>query len=187
MRRPADYANALAVVLISLLLAILGNPIQTTQERRHIPWWFWVIVPCALLGWIFWWWLKKEQGEQALYYRIGASASKSQPVPSPIAPQREKREAHEKEQSEESRVDDLTVIEGIGPKIARMLYDQGITTFEKLSETDPEQLRSFFRQAKLYFVDPSTWPEQAKLASQGRWDELERLKAELIAGRRRSD
>ncbi len=84
------------------------------------------------------------------------------------------------------RRDDLTLIEGIGPKIARMLNEWGISTFEELANADPELLHSRFRQAKLYFVNPSTWPRQASLAAEGRHEALKALQKELKSGRRRT-
>ena len=81
--------------------------------------------------------------------------------------------------------DDLTAIEGIGPKIKALLNDAGITTFAQLAETSPDDLRSILRAAGRRFslADPQTWPEQARLARDGDWDAFEALTRELKGGR----
>jgi large subunit ribosomal protein L21 len=78
--------------------------------------------------------------------------------------------------------DDLEIIEGIGPQIARAFNKAGITTFKRLSETSVDKLSQILRDAK-FPGDPTTWPQQAKLAAEGRMDELKKLQDQLIAGR----
>lgn len=80
--------------------------------------------------------------------------------------------------------DDLTVIEGVGPKVAALLEDEGIRTYRALAAADVGHLRQVLRRARLPFVDPETWPEQAALAAQGRWNGLETLQGGLRGGRR---
>jgi uncharacterized protein (DUF697 family) len=80
--------------------------------------------------------------------------------------------------------DDLTRIEGIGPKISEMLQDRGIATFTQLAETDVDRLRQILHEANLRMSDPGTWPEQAKLAAAGQWEALDALQKKLTAGRR---
>ncbi len=81
--------------------------------------------------------------------------------------------------------DDLTRIEGIGPKIAGLLKDRGITTWNRLAETDVAVLQSVLDDAgpRYRIHDPSTWPQQAALAAAGSWDELEALQDHLKGGR----
>jgi predicted flap endonuclease-1-like 5' DNA nuclease len=80
--------------------------------------------------------------------------------------------------------DDLTVIEGVGPKVAALLEDAGVHTYGALAARDAGQLRQILRRARLPFVDPETWPEQATLAAAGQWDALETLQDGLRGGRR---
>jgi predicted flap endonuclease-1-like 5' DNA nuclease len=87
----------------------------------------------------------------------------------------------------EPEPDDLTRIEGIGPKISGLFQDAGILTFAQLAASRPEELSQILREederlARL--ADPSTWPQQASLAAAGAWDALEDLQKELTAGRR---
>lgn len=63
--------------------------------------------------------------------------------------------------------DDLTRLDGIGPKISELLQRRGITTFTQLAETDVGRLQQILREANLRRVDPRTWPEQAKSAAGG--------------------
>ncbi len=70
--------------------------------------------------------------------------------------------------------DDLKAIEGIGPKIENLLKNAGISSWKDLSETTDEHLKSILDQGGPNFslADPGTWPEQASMASSGRWKEL---------------
>jgi len=79
--------------------------------------------------------------------------------------------------------DDLAIIEGIGPKIASTLNRAGIKTFKQLAETDVNKLHQILSEAKLP-GDPGIWPQQAKLAAEGKMDELKKLQEELQGGRR---
>ena len=82
--------------------------------------------------------------------------------------------------------DDLTRIEGIGPKISQLLADKRISTFRKLSNATVDRLRQILEQAGGNFRthDPTTWPEQAKLAAKADWQKLERMQEKLMGGRR---
>ncbi len=81
--------------------------------------------------------------------------------------------------------DDLKRIEGIGPRIAGILNAAGIMTFGELSMTTVERLREILTAAELRgsFGDPTTWPEQARLAAAGLWDELQAMQDNLKGGR----
>ncbi len=80
------------------------------------------------------------------------------------------------------RKDDLTKIEGVGPKICDTLYRAGITTFEKLSQTSAEDIAMFLAADGLGSHQPATWPDQAKLAAAGEWDKLQVWQDELQGG-----
>lgn len=79
--------------------------------------------------------------------------------------------------------DDLKVIEGIGPKIAAVLNQAGVTTFARLSTLTPDQIREILQAADLRLADPATWPEQARLAASGDAAGLQALQDRLKAGR----
>lgn len=84
------------------------------------------------------------------------------------------------------RPDDLKKIEGIGPKTSRVLADNGIVTYRQLADTSVERLQEIIDAAGLPRVlNPATWPEQAALAADGKWDELKALTDSLSGGRRK--
>ena len=80
--------------------------------------------------------------------------------------------------------DDLTILEGIGPKINKLLHEAGILTFTQLAASRTSELKAILDPAKLQFIDPSTWAEQAKLAADGKFDELKELTDRLKGGRK---
>jgi predicted flap endonuclease-1-like 5' DNA nuclease len=79
--------------------------------------------------------------------------------------------------------DDLTAVEGIGPKIASVLQAAGITTFAQLAAADIAHLDEILEAANLRLASPETWPQQAKLAADGDWDALKELQDRLKGGR----
>ena len=81
--------------------------------------------------------------------------------------------------------DDLKMVEGIGPKIAQLLQDGGIRTWKDLANTSPEDITTILRAAgeRYRIHDPTTWPEQAQLAVEHKWDELEEYQNALSGGK----
>jgi predicted flap endonuclease-1-like 5' DNA nuclease len=84
-------------------------------------------------------------------------------------------------------VDDLTRIEGIGPKIAAALVASGVGSYRELAGSDVETLRAALRSKGLRFV-PSlpSWPEQARLLAADDTAGLAALTDRLVAGRERA-
>ena len=82
--------------------------------------------------------------------------------------------------------DNLQIVEGIGPKMNEVLSEHGVRTWEDLGDKTNEELRAILDKAnaKRYrIIDPSSWPQQAKLASQGEWEKLIILQKNLDSGR----
>jgi large subunit ribosomal protein L17 len=81
--------------------------------------------------------------------------------------------------------DDLTIIEGIGPKAAEVLVAAGITTFAELANTPAEKVKEILMatDARVGHLDPTTWAQQSQLAADVKMDELEELKAKLNNGK----
>ncbi len=81
--------------------------------------------------------------------------------------------------------DDLKVVEGIGPKIEKLLHAENITTWALLSATDPARIKDILLAAgpRYRIHDPSTWPQQADLAHHGKWEELDALQDKLKGGK----
>jgi predicted flap endonuclease-1-like 5' DNA nuclease len=81
--------------------------------------------------------------------------------------------------------DNLTLVEGIGPKIAELLIAAKITDFKTLAKTLPSNLSKILAAAGNRFKvhNPTSWPSQAQLAADGKFKELETLKKQLNAGK----
>ena len=120
-------------------------------------------------------------------------------APKAAAPKKEepKKEAPKKEEPKveapkaaapkaEGKPDDLKKIEGIGPKIAEKLAAKDITTFSRLAEASFDELKAILDEAgsRYRMHDPTTWPDQSKLAAEGKWEELDKLQDELKGGRK---
>jgi predicted flap endonuclease-1-like 5' DNA nuclease len=141
-----------------------------------------------LFMWLLWWlWTRREEEQEAPAIEL-----KEQVVPAeepPVSePERVERIVAEEEPGEDlSAADDLKRIEGIGPKLSSVLGEAGIRTFAALADTAVDRLEQILEEADprlLRLADPSTWPEQAALASAGDWEALEALQNELKLGRR---
>ena len=81
--------------------------------------------------------------------------------------------------------DDLTIVEGIGPKAAEALVAAGIDTFAKLAAASAEEVKAILdaSASKVQHLDPGTWAQQAQLAADGKMDELKKLQDELNGGK----
>lgn len=81
--------------------------------------------------------------------------------------------------------DDLTKVEGIGKKIEVLLNKSGIISYKQLSKSTVKKLKQILEEAgsKFSMHNPGTWPKQAKLAADGKWDELAALQKELKGGK----
>jgi predicted flap endonuclease-1-like 5' DNA nuclease len=81
--------------------------------------------------------------------------------------------------------DDLTVVEGIGPKIAELCHGIGIRTWADLAETEVSLLRTMLNDAGQRYKahDPTTWPQQAALLAGGAWSDFRALTDRLDGGR----
>ena len=86
------------------------------------------------------------------------------------------------------KLDDLTKIEGVGPKICSLLSEGGIKNFAVLSESSSQDIRAILIKAGATYAvhDPSTWPEQARLAMNEEWEKLSKLQKDLKGGKRKS-
>lgn len=84
-----------------------------------------------------------------------------------------------------SKGDDLTKIEGIGPKVSELFTENGIKSFSDLASKSAEELKAILtpKGGRYASMDPETWPEQAKMAAEGKWDALKKWQDELDGGR----
>ncbi|MFN8357009.1 MAG: hypothetical protein U0Y10_21325 [Spirosomataceae bacterium] len=81
--------------------------------------------------------------------------------------------------------DDLKIVEGIGPKIEQLFNSKGIYTFAQLAAANPAVLKGYLDGAgpNYRIHDPSTWPQQAALARDGKFEELQKWQDELKGGK----
>lgn len=94
------------------------------------------------------------------------AAAAPEPAPQPPAPE----------------PDDLTVIEGLGPKTQEALYAAGITTFSQIATMTPDELVETARAHGARINKADTWPEQARKAAGGQVAELDDLQDRIEGG-----
>jgi small subunit ribosomal protein S2 len=96
----------------------------------------------------------------------------------------EAKESPAPKKAGKSDADDLTKVEGIGPKAAEALVNAGLETYAKLAKSSPEAIKNILTEAssRMAHLDPGSWPKQAKMAAEGKWDELDEWQAKAKAG-----
>ena len=79
---------------------------------------------------------------------------------------------------------DLTVVEGIGPKINELFNNAGIKTFTQLAAASVPQMRKILDDggSRFRIANPGTWAQQAALAAANKWAELKKLQDDLSGG-----
>ena len=94
-------------------------------------------------------------------------------------------EAPAKEAKVSGKGDDLKLVEGIGPKIQEHLNAADIFTFADLADASVETIQGVLDNAGSAYKmhDPSTWPDQAALARDGKMDELKVWQDNLKGGK----
>ena len=135
--------------------------------NTEMSWLLYVVLGFFFLMVIVGWWASRRMGEQ------------------PEVPH-EPATHHVEAQHEESVTpDDLTRLEGIGPRVARVLNEAGITTFASLAAANAADLQKSLSSSGLQMMNAEGWIEQASLAAKGEWDALRKLQSELKGGRRK--
>jgi small subunit ribosomal protein S2 len=83
-----------------------------------------------------------------------------------------------------SKGDDLTKIEGVGPKAAEALSNAGIDTFAKVAKADADKMKEVLTEAssRMAHLDPTSWAKQAQMAADGKWDELKEWQDSVKGG-----
>ncbi len=136
--------------------------------------------PNTELLWLLWVLL----GFFALAIVVGWVAAARKPKPAPV-----KVEAVTEVESvpvpSKIQADDLVKIEGIGPKVVKVLARAGIVTFDDLAEADAADVQKVLDRAGLQMMNPEGWIDQAKLAAKGDWAGFEKLQTKLKGGRKK--
>ena len=189
------------LVLLASALSLTGfsfSPAMAAEESGN-PWWIWIIIFLALVAFValvIWWWMRsfaeEEEEESVPSPRVAPPAVEPPEIDPAAAAGLEVATGDDEAPSLEAgapapEADDLTRIEGIGPKISGVLNAAGITTFAQLAAAEPTRLLQVLEEADprlLRLADPQTWPEQAELAAAGNWDALQALQDEMKGGRR---
>jgi predicted flap endonuclease-1-like 5' DNA nuclease len=155
--------------------------------------WFWLLTG-ILLGWLLNWWLCKCTCRND-------QSSVSSPAESSPLPATKLAEAPTPTTSEAKSIiidlaaakaagftiknaNDLTVVEGIGPKINELFKDNGIKSFTDLANQSIPQMRAILDKggSRFRIANPETWAQQATLAASNKWTELRKLQNELSGG-----
>jgi len=115
----------------------------------------------------------------------------------PVVAKKSSKAASPKKESSEASIpkkylnkagaDDLTVVEGIGPKISEILAVAGISTFKQLAGAKVSKIEEILKAAgsRYALANPGTWPEQAALLADGKFEDFEKLAKELDGGVRK--
>ncbi len=81
--------------------------------------------------------------------------------------------------------DDLKIVEGIGPKIASILNQYEVNTWKQLAQAKPSSIKEVLLTeggAAYKIHDPTTWPNQAKMAAEGDFEKLKAYQDTLKGG-----
>lgn len=113
---------------------------------------------------------KDKPAEKKKETAVEKAVAKEEPKAKKDEPKKEKKEAKPKT----AKADDLTKIEGIGPKAAEALTQAKLGTYADLAKAKPEAIKDVLTEAssRMAHLDPTTWPKQAKMAADDKWDEL---------------
>ncbi|MEO6295662.1 MAG: hypothetical protein ABIO74_01050 [Dokdonella sp.] len=78
--------------------------------------------------------------------------------------------------------DDLTIIEGIGPKTDELLRANGIERFVQVAQLHVDDFLDILERGGPNFrlANPATWAQQASLAAENRWADLKRAQNGMI-------
>ena len=150
--------------------------------------WLWIIA-ALIVGLVVGYWLARrafEEGPATEAAPQTSSAAVVAPVAEAAAPAPVNRPAETAVSPEPApSTDDLTTIEGIGPKIAELLAAGGLPSFRDLAGVPVERLQELLDAAgpRYRVHNPASWPSQATLAADGKWDELAALQDRLDGGK----
>ncbi len=169
--------------------------LQETEPNTELGWLLYLFLAFFLLMVIVGWWVSRRGGtqpeappeiqdhhvEEHTSYRelnapVAAPVEIPQEAPVPLEPVTQAEFT--------TAPDDLVSLEGIGPQVAAVLNNAGITTFAALAAADPVAIQKTLRAAGLQMMNPAGWIEQAALAARGDRVGLEKLQNELKGGRR---
>jgi hypothetical protein len=156
------------------MLKLAINTTACDGNNVFWPWFLWLLAAFLLgllLGWL-------------LHNLFGGSGSENDGARPDIGGSGLKTQAVSSFAAVDSVKDDLTKIEGIGPKIQGLLNADGIWSFNQLANAPKTRLQKILNDAGPAYTihKPRTWSAQAKLADEGNWDDLEHWQNQLKGG-----
>ncbi len=127
---------------------------------------------------------KKEKAEKAPEPTPETVETKAPPVVAKTTENEVNVEAVEEAVETEGKADDLTKIEGVGPKAAEALTNAGLSTYAKVALADADKMKEVLTEAssRMAHLDPTSWPKQAQMAADGKWDELKEWQDSVKGG-----
>jgi hypothetical protein len=137
------------------------NLLSEEGPNTSMSWLLWVVLGIFVVIVLVGWWVSRNKGEQV---EVKEEA--------PAAPKAKKS------------ADDLTTLEGIGPKVAKVLNGAGIASYADLAGADAAKVQEALNAAGMQYMNPEGWIAQAKLAAAGDMDGLAKLQDELKGGRK---
>jgi predicted flap endonuclease-1-like 5' DNA nuclease len=160
---------------------------------------FWWFLAGVLLGWLLNRWMCKccckpnqtshtpaAPAKMAEVPAAPAPVKAAVPAPKPAAPVTVAIDlaAAKKAGFSIKNANDLTIVEGIGPKINELFHNAGIKTFAQLAEATVPQMRKILDDggSRFRIANPGTWAQQGALAAANKWVELKKLQDELSGG-----
>lgn len=162
--------------------------VQPLSQQTNTNWIF-IILAVILMVLLAWWVIHSANQTEP-------EAGKPPQADAPALPAAEAVEVHAYpptisptagtrsiELAPEPAPDDLTIIEGIGPKINSILKAAGVVTFKQLAAMEHSKIKEIITRGGIRLADTSTWPEQARIASTGDMAGLKTYQGRLIAGR----
>lgn len=125
----------------------------------------------AFILWLMFWWFIKPQKRITEITQIAAA--------------KEAKIISEDTAKGEVFSDNFQLIEWIGPAIEKVLHKYGVKSYKDMVDEDVEWLEEILAAAgsKYKIHNPATWPDQARLAMQKKWKELEEYQEILSAWR----
>lgn len=101
-----------------------------------------------------------------------------------VPAKKEAPKTEEPKKAAKTKADDLTKVEGIGPKAAEALVNAGIATFADLAAGDADKIKTILTEAssRMAHLEPASWPKQAQMAADGKWDELKEWQDNVKGG-----
>jgi len=130
---------------------------------------------------------KEEKKAEAAPKKEEKAAEEKPAKKAEAAPTKEEKPTEEEKPAKKeakAKPDDLTKIEGVGPKAAEALIASGVKTYAELADADAEKVKEILTEASstLAHLDPTSWPKQAKMAAEGKWDELKEWQDSVKGG-----